>query len=204
MINTPSSSDLSSGGSNPPTKTPPVTPPASKKVKKSFPPPDAATKPFLVGDYVDIPIDVDLTRMEFASADDPGFFFVYAADAEIHAALGIAGAPVAPGATPALSAAAFRAFVVSEFAAVCNLGNCAVARLPPGIGNSDAAFSKLTNHESETLSNRCLHTYDQWAINVRATAGAATGHAYYMTPSPGPGRSPQAIETRRLNYFAPS
>ena len=55
----------------------------------------------------DIPIDVDLTQMEFLSVDDPAFFCIYASNSEIHAALGIPGAPVAQGATPALSTAAF-------------------------------------------------------------------------------------------------
>jgi len=78
-----------------------------------------------VGEF-DVPIDVDLTHIEFFSVDDPAFFCIYASNAEIHAALGIPGAPVAQGATPALSAAAFKAFVVTEFGAVCNMG-CTIA-----------------------------------------------------------------------------
>jgi hypothetical protein len=182
--------------------------------KKSWPPPDAAKEPFLVGDFL-IPIDVDLTRIEFATEDDPAFFCIYASDAEIHTALGIPGAPVPQGPTPALSAAAFRAFVVSEFAAVCNAAICSVARLPHGTGNSDSAFQRLSNREATDLTNRQIERYIMWGATVAATVGAATGLVYEMTPSPGGaagggrspqaggGRSPQAQQTRRLITFAP-
>ena len=173
--------------------------------KKEWPPQDGDTKPFLVGDF-DVPIDVDLTRIEFLSVDDPAFFCIYASDAEIHAALGIPGAPVVQGATPALSAATFRAFVVAEFAAVSNMGICGVARLPPAVGNSDSAFQRLSNAEATALTNRQA-AYAIWGGTVAATAGASTGLLYEMTPSPGGaaggGRSPQAQQTRRLIYFAP-
>ena len=177
--------------------------------KKTWPPRDGDTKPFLVGD-VDVPIDnVDLTHIEFLSAHDPAFFCIYASNAEIHAALGIPGAPVAQGATPALSAAAFKAFVVAEFGAVCNMGICGVARLPPALGTSDSAFQRLSNAEATALTNRQA-AYAIWGGTVAATAGASTGLLYEMTPSPGGdaagggrGRSPQAQQTRRLIYFAP-
>jgi hypothetical protein len=175
--------------------------------KKSWPPPpDSAKKPFLVEDFL-IPIDVDLTRIEFASEDDPAFFCIYASDAEIHAALGIPGAPVAQGATPVVSAAAFRAFVVSEFTAVCDMNVCGVARLPPGIGNSDSAFQRLSNREAENLINRQT-AYFGWAAALQATPGPGTGLAYVMTPSAGGaaggGRSPQAQQTGRFSYFLPA
>jgi hypothetical protein len=165
-----------------------------KKMKPSFPPPDADEVPFLV----------NLTRIEFASVHDPAFFIMYASDAEIHAALGVhplpagACAPVPQGATPALSAAAFRAFVVSEFTAVCD--NCRVPRVPPGIGNSDSAFQRLSDEEAEELSNRGVVTYLAWGATVAATAGAATGLLFIMRPSP---RGADAQQTRRLTYLAP-
>lgn len=173
--------------------------------KKTWPPRNGDTKPFLVGDF-DVPIDVDLTHIKFLSVDDPAFFCTYASDSEIHAALGIPGAPAVQGATPALSAAAFKAFVVAEFGAVCNMGNCGVARLPPALGNSDSAFQRLSNAEATALTNRQA-AYFIWGGTVAATAGASTGLLYEMTPSQGGaaggGRSPQAQQTRRLCYFSP-
>ena len=195
MINpaSPANSDSSCGGLSP-------------IKKKEWPPRDDDTKPFLVGDF-EVPIDVDLTRIEFLSVDDPAFFCIYASDAEIHVALGIPGAPVIQGATPALSAAAFKAFVMAEFGAVCNMGVCGVARLPPALGNSDSAFQRLSNAEATALTNRQA-AFFIWAGTVAATAGASTGLLYEMTPSPGGaaggGRSPQAQQTRRLSYFAPA
>ena len=118
--------------------------------KKAWPPRDGDTKPFLVGNF-DVPIDFNI---EFLSVDDPAFFCIYASNAEIHAALGIPGDPVAQGATHALSAAAFKAFVVAEFGAVCNMGICGVAGLPPALGNSDSPFQRLSNAEVTALTNR--------------------------------------------------
>ena len=127
--------------------------PATNNKKKEWPPRDGDKKPFPVSDF-DVPIDVDLTQIEFLSVDDPTFFCIYAPDDEIHAALGIPGSPVVQGATPALSAAAFKAFVVSEFAAVCDMSTCGVARLPPALGHSDSAFQRLSNAEATDLTNR--------------------------------------------------
>ena len=175
--------------------------------KKAWPPQDGDTKPFLVGDFA-VPIDVDLTQIEFLTVDDPAFFCIYSSDAEIHAALGIPGAPAAQGVTAALSAAAFKAFVVAEFKAVCNMSICGVARLPPApVGNSDSAFQRLSNTEATALTNR-QPPYYGWAFAVAGTAGASTGLLYEMTQSPGGaaggGRSPQAQQTRRLCYFVPN
>ena len=160
--------------------------------KKAWPPQDCDTKPFLVDDFA-VPIDVDLTQLEFLTVDDPAFFCIYSSEAEIHAALGIPGAPVAQGATAALSAAAFKAFVVAEFTAVCNMNICGVARLPPAMGNSDSAFQRLSNAEATALTNR-QPPYYGWAFAVAGTAGASTGFLYEMTPGPGGaaggGRSP--------------
>lgn len=41
--------------------------------------------------------------------------FLFRSDAEIHAALGVQGSPVPQAATPALSAEAFKAWVISRF-----------------------------------------------------------------------------------------
>ena len=189
----PSSSDSSCGG-------------RSVNEKKAWPPQDGDTKPFVVDDF-NVPIDVDLTQIEFLSLDDPAFFFIYASDIEIHTALGVPGAPVGQGATPALSAAAFKAFVVAEFGAVVNMNVCGVARLPPAAGNSDSAFQRLSNAEATTLTNRSIFYHLQWVASVDNTVGASTGIVYEMTPSPGGaaggGRSPQAQQTRRLIYFVP-
>ncbi|CAB9505796.1 expressed unknown protein [Seminavis robusta] len=93
------------------------TPPASSsssgeslQQRKPWPPP--SNELFLLDDYI-IPknIDVAVMSIEFLSVDDPAFLVDYASDAEFHAALALAGSPVAQGADAAASAVAFRQWV---------------------------------------------------------------------------------------------
>ena len=171
--------------------------------RKPWPPPHNTE--FLVEDFT-IPheIDVDVMAIEFLSVDDPAFLVHYASDSEIHSALSLAGAPVAQGATAAASAAAFRQWVVNFF--VTTSANCRVPRQPPRAGFSDCCFQCLSNHEVIGIANRST-AYAAWMLQVSATAGARTGVAYQMTPSPGGsaggGRSPQGTESRMPLFIIP-
>ena len=182
----------------------PATSASSVSSRKSWPP--ALDKGFLVEDY-DIPkevIDVNLMEIEFLSEDDPAFFIHYASDTEIHAALAVAGSPVSQGVNAAASAVAFRQFVRAFFLHISP--NCRVQQQAPGVGFSDCAFQRLSNHEAGDVLNRSI-IWAAWMVTVSSTAGARTGTAYEMTPSTGGaaggGRSPQCQHIRRPLFIVP-
>jgi hypothetical protein len=64
--------------------------------------------------------------------------------------------------------------VVAKFGAVCNMGNCGVAQLPPALGYLNSAFQQLSNAEAMALTN-CHAAYAIWGGTVVAKAGASTG-----------------------------
>jgi hypothetical protein len=143
--------------------------------------------------------------IEFWSVDDPAFLVDYASDAEIHAALAVAGSPVAQGANAAASAVAFRQWVFNFF--VTTSPNCCVPRQAPlAAGYSDCCFQRLSNLEAVQIANLSV-AHAAWMIQVLATAGARTGVAYQLTPSPagaaGGGRSPQGCESRFPLFLVP-
>lgn len=174
-----------------------------KKRRKQWPP--ASEEIFLVDDY-DIPseVDVDLRKIEFLSVDDPVFFIHYASDIEIHAALALAGSPVPQGATAAASAIAFRQFVRTFFIQISP--NCRVPQQAPAAGFSECALQRRSNQEAGNVLNMSI-PWAAWMVTVSATAGARTGTAYEMTPSPGGaaggGRSPQCQHIRRPLFIVP-
>ena len=177
---------------------------ASASPQKSWPPP--SDKLHLIGDFA-IPeeIDVDVTTIEFLSVDDPAFVIHYASDAEIHAALAVAGSPVPQGANPAASAAAFRQWVVARFVAISGT-NCRTPRAAPLAGNSDCCFQRMSNPEAITLGNASFACHI-WHGNVVGTCGARTGVTYQLTPSAGGaaagGQSPQSSESRSPFFMVP-
>jgi hypothetical protein len=142
--------------------------------------------------------------IEFLSVDDPAFLVDYASDAEIHAALAVAGSPVAQGANAAASAVAFRQWVFKFF--VATSPNCRVTRHAPLPGHSDCCFQRLSNLEAIQIANLSV-AHAAWMLQVLATAGARTGVAYQLKPSPGGAaggvRSPQGAESRFPLFLVP-
>ena len=183
----------------------PSSSPSSKgdSTRKSWPPP--SDEVHLIGDFT-IPkeIDVDVTKIEFLSVDDPAFVIHYASDVEIHAALGVAGSPVPQAVNPVASAAAFRQWVVARFVAIS--ANCRTPRAAPAAGFSECCFQRMSNHEATQLSNTSFG-YHNWHGNVFARPGARTGVSYILSPSPGGaaggGRSPHSSESRCPFFIIP-
>ena len=95
----------------------------------------------------------------------------YASDAEIHAALAVAGSPVAQGANAAASAVAFRQWVFNFF--VATSPNCRVPRYAPHPGHSDCCFQRLSNLEAIQIANLSV-AHAAWMLQVLATAGVRT------------------------------
>jgi hypothetical protein len=145
--------------------------------------------------------DVELTLLKFLSQDDPAYFFVYEADASIHAACGIAGSPVLQGVDAADSAARLRAWVAARFGEISP--NC---RIPiRGGGFSEHAFERLSNVEAARLGYALTVNVAAWVTAMMA-AGVRVGTCYIATPSPGGaaggGRSPQvSIDPRFLLFY---
>lgn len=141
------------------------------------------------------PIQEDLRKLKFLSADDPGFFLEYTSDAVLHNICGLPNSAVRQGSNAAESAAALKQFVQKLFSAASP--NCPV-RLVGG-ALSEVAFERLSNMQvfKNLFLNNIVHQL--WHAQM-IQAGLSAGRMYVATPTPG-GASPQMTFSNGLFLF---
>eukprot|EP01127_Copromyxa_protea_P021327 TRINITY_DN72_c0_g1_i1.p1 TRINITY_DN72_c0_g1~~TRINITY_DN72_c0_g1_i1.p1 ORF type:complete len:168 (+),score=18.87 TRINITY_DN72_c0_g1_i1:39-542(+) len=107
----------------------------------------------------------------------PGLAFIFATDLEIHAALAVAGSPVAPVVgNAAASAVAFKTWVHNTIIALC----------PGSVVNDPTNHASLEMYQAMSSGDfmsvtNAFDVHQVWFAAIRTAAGHLC-HAYHITP----------------------